>query len=392
MTATRDQALEATRRLRASPAFRGLSSIEQAALGRDLERIERALGGPLPAAPVALPVGRPRRYGGDPYAIAAATPDDLQRDLAGPGGGAQGQPAHTGQAPAAAPAPAPPPAKNPLADMKVAGEIVDAINFPAFVASLVTGTFRAIVDATAQQLREYADLVANLSRSVEDFAAEHVTDDQVRSTLASKHPGDLLHRAPPPGQTGATRLEVKEASHGTSPAWLANYGMGGEQLTPELVDPLVEAARTRVAEQRMQSLAAMVLMGINRIVVNDGDIQAKLQFHAQLKSSTDVELATAQVNDGSIAQRPIGAGSGAPTLMVSTAKVNAQSDASAKATLTGQVRIKFRTETFPLERFADSAAIQLLNRHARWTGDGKPADGAAAPATPAPGTPGGEPA
>ncbi|HSS00699.1 MAG TPA: hypothetical protein VLM79_26750, partial [Kofleriaceae bacterium] len=168
MTQTRDQALDATRRLRASAAFRGLSSVEQASLGRDLERIERALG--AEPAPV-LPIAR-RRYGGDPYAIAAATPEDLQRDLAGPGG-AQA-PARTGQAPPPAPAPAPPP-KNPLADMKVAGEIVDAINFPAFVASLVTGTFRAIVDATAQQLREYADLVANLSRSVEDFAAEHVT-------------------------------------------------------------------------------------------------------------------------------------------------------------------------------------------------------------------------
>jgi hypothetical protein len=396
MTATRDQALEATRRLRTSSAFRGLSAVEQASFGRDLERIERALGGTA-AAPTLAPAplaARPRRYGGDPYAIAAATPEDLQRDLSGPGGGSQSQPVRTGQAPAAAaPAPAPPPAKNPLADMKVAGEIVDAINFPAFVASLVTGTFRAIVDATAQQLREYGDLVANLSRSVEDFAAEHVTDDQVRASLVSKHPGDLLHRAPPPGQTGATRLEVTQAASGSSPAWLANYGLGGEQLTPELVSgPLVEAGRTRVAEQRMQSLAAMVLMGINRIVVNDGDIQAKLQFHAQLKSSTDVELATAQVNDGSIAQRPIGAGSGAPTLMVSTAKVNAQSDASAKTTLTGQVRIRFRTETFPLERFADSAAIQLLNRHARWAGDGKSGEAPAAPAAPAPGTPGSEPA
>jgi len=61
----------------------------------------------------------------------------------------------------------------------------------------------------------------------------------------------------------------------------------------------------------------------------------------------------------------------------------------------GEVRITFRTETFPLERFADSAAIQLLNRHARWTGDGKPAEPGAA-ATPAttttPPTPGGEPA
>src|SRR5438874_1790837 len=104
MTATRDQALEATRRLRTSSAFRGLSAVEQASFGRDLERIERALEGralgsaQLAAAPAQLPASRPRRYGGDPYAIAAATPEDLQRDLSGPGpgGGSQGQPVRTG--------------------------------------------------------------------------------------------------------------------------------------------------------------------------------------------------------------------------------------------------------------------------------------------------------
>jgi len=351
-------AREAARRLRQSSAFRGLASGEQAAVGRDLERIERALATP--------------RYGGDPYAIAQATPADLQRDLAGPGA----PPASSsGNAPAPAPAAPPPaPAKNPLADMKAAGEIADAINFPAFVASLVTGTFKAIVDATAQQLREYADLVANLSRSVDDFGREHVSDDQVRASLADKHPAELVHQAPPPGQTGATKLALASGAEGTSPSWLAQYGLGGQPLDADLVaGPLVDAGRTRLAEQRMQTLATMVLMGINRIVINDGDIQAKLQFHAQVNTKTDVELATAQVNDGSIAQRTVG-GAAAPTLMVSTAKVNAQSDASAKANLTGQVRIRFRTETFPLERFADSAAIQLINRHAQWN--------AAAPAAP----------
>ncbi|TMQ08134.1 MAG: hypothetical protein E6J90_41425 [Deltaproteobacteria bacterium] len=376
-------ALEAARRLRHSAAFRGLTRGEQETLGRDLVQIERALAGP-----------QRDRYGGDPYAIAQATPGDLQRDLAGSSGGAPARSSSGGQpgaAPAVAPPAAPPPApaKNPLADMKAAGEIVDAINFPSFVASLVTGTFKAIVDATAQQLREYADLVANLSRSVDDFGREHVSDDQVRANLAGKYPTDLVHKAPPPGQAGATRLELAAGADGTSPAWLAQYGLGGQPLDADLVTgPLVEAGRTRLAEERMQTLAAMVLMGINRIVINDGDIQAKLQFHAQVNTKTDVELATAQVNDGSIAQRSIG-GAAAPTLMVSTAKVNAQSDASAKANLTGQVRIRFRSETFPLERFADTAAIQLINRHAQWNAPGAPAAGVPAAGVPAAGAPAG---
>lgn len=381
-------ALEATRRLRQSIASRGLTGTEQVALGRDLERIEHALAGARAATTTTTTRSpTPARYGGDPYSVGLATPADLQRDLAGqgPGGGAPSPRPASGASPAtsASPAPAAPP-KNPLADMGAVGDIVAAINFPSFVASLVTGTFQAIVDATAQQLREYAQLVASLSRSVDDFAREHVTDDQVRSSLAGKFPNELIHKAPPPGQTGATRLELAAGADGTSPSWLAQFGLAGEELSGELVSgALVEAARTRLAEERMQTLAAMVLMGINRIVVNDGDIQAKLQFHAQLKSRTDVELAMAQASDGSISQRALGGGA-APALMVSTTKVNAQADANAKANLTGQVRIRFRTETFPLERFADSAAIQLLNRHARWSGEpaSPVAPAAAGPATP----------
>jgi len=50
----------------------------------------------------------------------------------------------------------------------------------------------------------------------------------------------------------------------------------------------------------------------------------------------------------------------------------------------GEVRISFRSETFPLDRFADSQAIQLLNRHAKWKGAAEAtAPAAAAPAAPA---------
>jgi hypothetical protein len=52
-------------------------------------------------------------------------------------------------------------------------------------------------------------------------------------------------------------------------------------------------------------------------------------------------------------------------LMVNTTSLNAQSDINVRADLTGQVSVKFRSETFPLERFADSAAIQLINQNAK---------------------------
>src|SRR5688500_11870330 len=98
MTDRTGLALAATRRLRASAAFRGLSSAEQARLGGDLDRIERALGATPPAA----------RYG-DPYALTQATPADFDRERSLGPGGYPG--AYPGSAPArqpAAPAPAAP--------------------------------------------------------------------------------------------------------------------------------------------------------------------------------------------------------------------------------------------------------------------------------------------
>jgi hypothetical protein len=82
--------------------------------------------------------------------------------------------------------------------------------------------------------------------------------------------------------------------------------------------------------------------------------------------------------------------------MVNTVNLNAQSDLNVRADLTGEVKVKFRSEVFPLERFADSAAIQLINQNAKIpqpvpgtgaSGVAAPAGaatGAASPATPAP--------
>jgi hypothetical protein len=378
---TRALALDATRRLRTSPAFRGLSSDEQARLAADLDRIDRALGAEQPAPRIGAAV---HAHGAtaaarhrDPYAIAHATPADFQRDLAGGPRSPATQPGGSG-APPAPPEP-PAPRRTAFEQAKAIGDVVEAVNFPGFVAGLITGTFQAIVDATAQQLREYAELVANLSRSVDDFARDHVSADQVRAHLATKH-RELRHVAPPPGTTTDTSLAIADSAAGTSPEWLADYQLAGEELTPELVEgALYQAGRTELAEQRMATLASMVLMGINRIVVSAGDIKAKLQFHASIAEKTDAELASAQMGSG-IAGRSAGAGA---QLMVSTVKANTQAEASLKANLTGEVRIQFRTETFPLERFADSQAIQLLNRHARWRGEPGAAP-AAAPQAPAP--------
>ncbi|MEO8551206.1 MAG: hypothetical protein ABI678_14585, partial [Kofleriaceae bacterium] len=249
-----------------------------------------------------------------------------------------------------------------------------------FVASLLTGTFQAIVDSSAQQVRSYAELVASLTQSLEQFSSENVSEDQAREKLAQQYPKDLALVVPAAGVSGSPKLLPRPAAEGTSPEWLKKYGLEGEELAAELTDgPLVTAGRRQVGEDRLQTLATMVLMGINRVVVNDGEVRAKLQFHAQAQDLQRVAISQQGLG---IAGRTVSTDAQAQ-MMVSTLQVNAQADAAIRADLMGDVRISFRTETFPLERFADSAAIQLINRHARW--QSTPAAAApAAPETPVP--------
>ena len=128
---------------------------------------------------------------------------------------------------------------------------------------------------------------------------------------------------------------------------------------------IVPATRRSLAEQRQQTLATMVLMGINRVVVDDGEILAKLMFHIDASETTALKFDQTKTTVGNMAQTGGRSSFTAQGLMVNTTSLNAQSDLNVRADLTGQVSVKFRSETFPLERFADSAAIQLINQNAK---------------------------
>jgi hypothetical protein len=122
----------------------------------------------------------------------------------------------------------------------------------------------------------------------------------------------------------------------------------------------------------------MVLMGINRVIVKDGEISAKLMFHIDASESNTIKFDQNKVTSGNMSGTAGRNPFGATSVMVNTTSLNAQSAINVRADLTGQVMVRFASETFPLERFADSAAIQLINNNAK----------VPAPAAPAPALPG----
>ncbi|MDZ3832301.1 MAG: hypothetical protein U0S50_10835 [Sphingopyxis sp.] len=249
-----------------------------------------------------------------------------------------------------------------------AGSLSDELDFPEFVASLIHGTWDAMVDSSIRQMDAYADLVAAISKPVEQFREENVTAAQARDWLAAQHPAELsLYDggggkllSPRPGAGGET----------SEPMWLADYGLEGQELTPDLIEEqLVPVARDRMARDRMQTLATLVMLGLNRIKVDNGSITARLRFRAAAADKTSVDYA---VSDDPSSAAPSGSWStrgstsyAAPVTKVSTVGVNAQTDSNLNAELFGEVKINFSSETLPLDRFVDDARRTMLERAAR---------------------------
>jgi hypothetical protein len=153
--------------------------------------------------------------------------------------------------------------------------LVQAVDFPGFVAGLIEGVFAAIVNASLQQMDAYAALVAALAKSVDQFASDNISDRSARDALVEAFP-DVFCWA---GTATARRLKVHaEGSTGLS-RLTATLGLAtplGDLRSAGGLKRVVAATRRRLARDRQQLLATMVLMGINRIVVTNGRIVPKL--------------------------------------------------------------------------------------------------------------------
>jgi hypothetical protein len=126
-----------------------------------------------------------------------------------------------------------------------ARNLTEEVDFPAFVSSLLKGVFKAIVNVSVEQMKAYGKLVAAVSKSLDKFRDENVSENEARDHLVKRVPD--LHLA--------TTAKKKPA------------------------------AVKRLATQRQQLLATMVMMGINRIVVTSGKIDAKISSIAKLAKS-----------------------------------------------------------------------------------------------------------
>jgi len=162
------------------------------------------------------------------------------------------------------------------------GEIIDAVDFPEFVAGLVNGVFDAIVDASIRQMEAYADLVESVAKTVDRFIDENVTDKQARDYLLDIFP-DVFANA-----RGKGRM-IKRRRRAPKGRWRLALSLLGLPKLHRKADAdtqskrLIQAARRHLVRERQQLLATMVLMGIQRINDPHGRIPPKFKLRLRYR-------------------------------------------------------------------------------------------------------------
>lgn len=249
-------------------------------------------------------------------------------------------------------------------------QLVDTVDFPAFVTGLIQGVFQSIVDASIQQMQAYGELLAATAKSVGEFANDHIPESQAREQIASRFPGSVKIER---DANGSTRLAPTgdDADMGALQQ-MTNSKERIDLSSEEGERKFLTAARLELARQRQKMMAMMVMLGINRIIVTNGRINAKVIFDIKTEDlstrrgqdSLDDQRST-EAGAAAAAWAPWGAGGGYArtshkTRVRSSVDDYSSSKAQMKAQLSGEVRVDFRSETLPPEKLLDSLQMEQM--------------------------------
>lgn len=270
-------------------------------------------------------------------------------------------------------------------------DTLNAVSFPRFVNELITGVFKAMNDSNQQQLTAFVELLRNVAQTTEGFADSNVGVSGARDWLAERFPGSFVIEGDEDSAEGlagldpeerrerqterdaATRLVLRPGAGPPAEAALRSaLGVPEGEVVPAGGDPeaLVPFARQALARSRQQLLATMVQMGMQRIVIESGRLNAAMRFHIDTSSvaenDTGSQFDLRNTSSGKIGAN-VGWGSAEAKVQntigfVTTDRTSTTEELNTSVDLDSGVELIFRTDYIPLDRLAtgaDAARIRV---------------------------------
>jgi hypothetical protein len=257
---------------------------------------------------------------------------------------------------------------------------LEKIGFVDFTVDLVKGVYEVIVNASMEQLEAYAELVTKVSKSLEEYQDEVLGPDEAeKQEKAENYITEVLGFKKQDTYTltddQATALRehlagisVQEDEQNKGIDDYITVSGTSKEITHENLVKIVLEKLKKSTEHSYDLLKTILKIGMQKVVVTNGEIRTKLTFH--LDASDDYSKTSNQYSNNSSGWGIGGGLSGSGTGLVgkifgaslgiglsggySSRKlsVNVVNEKSTSATnvnvdILGEVRINFRTETFP---------------------------------------------
>ena len=232
-------------------------------------------------------------------------------------------------------------------------ELVDSVDFPKFVRDLLKAVFDANISVMKSQTDSYIKLMKEATKSSADFIKK-VKDEESFARLAES-------------KSDKYNVTTEKQADGSSKLALTNPE--GEKVDPEdaEVKKHILEAKINMAKEHRAALREVLLMGVTRLVVEKGEIDAAVEFTIHAARESKAHHDDQNINTTSVEMEYggglLGGLFGGPSGSMSMTNTNIQVNTSDKkatddltATLKGHVNIKFKTDYFKLDNFANMYA------------------------------------
>ncbi len=233
-------------------------------------------------------------------------------------------------------------------DTRAFTELVESVDFPNFVADLLKAVFDANLKVMKQQTDSYIKLMKEATKSTADFIKK-VKDDESFAKLAETR-SDKYNVVTERAADGSNKLAL------TTPE-----GDKFDTEDAEVKRHILEA-KINMAKEHRAALREVLLMGVTRLVVNKGLIEAGVEFSVKATRESKAHHDDQNINVASHSsefESPLGGLFGGASGSLDIQNTNIQVNTSDKkatddlsATLKGKVQIDFKTDYFKLDNFA----------------------------------------
>ena len=231
-------------------------------------------------------------------------------------------------------------------------DLVDSVDFPQFVKDLLKAVFDANITVMKAQTDDYIRLMKQATTGLATFIKQ-IDNTTTFAYLAENNSDDFGITMEEDGDGGEKMVLAKPNGE--------KVDMEDNEVKAKIMD-----AKIKMAQEHRAALREMMLMGITRLVVDKGEVEAEVNFEfkgTRQVDKKDKALVKTSKSKGTSVRYSRGifgflpgptAGHTSSTrqtqLSVSSTKSTASDELKAK--LRGFVKIQFKTDYFKLDNFA----------------------------------------